>query len=77
MPGTPAFTLTDAEYERVGSLFLRHRLPAIGPPASGFLLRIEIAEDLMLRRLAYLVARIAGGTESRRICRSRSSLRSV
>ena len=63
MPPTPAFTLTESEYERVGSLFLRHRLPAIGPPASGFLLRIEIAEDLMLRRLAYLVARIAGGTK--------------
>jgi len=63
MPGTPAYTLSDAEYERVGALFVRHRLPAIGPPSLGFLLRIEIAEDEMSRRLAYLVARIAGGTK--------------
>jgi putative ABC transport system substrate-binding protein len=63
MPGTPAFTLTLAEYEQVGSLFVRHRLPAIGPPGLGFLLSIEIAEDLMSRRLAYLVSRIAGGTK--------------
>ena len=62
MPGTPAFTLTSAEYERVGALFVRHRLPAIGPPTLGFLLRCEIDADLMHRRLAYLVARIAGGT---------------
>ncbi len=61
MPSTPAFPLNDAEYERIGALFVRHRLPAIGPPSLGFLLRVEIDEDLMHQRLAYLVARIAGG----------------
>ena len=63
MPGTPASTLTSIEYERVGALFVRHRMPAIGPPPLGFLLRCEIAEDLVARRLAYLVGRIAGGAK--------------
>ena len=61
MPSTPAFTLADPEYERVGALFVRHRLPAVGPPSLGFLLRYEIAEDLVSRRMAYFVGRIAGG----------------
>jgi putative ABC transport system substrate-binding protein len=63
MPGTPAYPLSAADYERVAALFVRQRLPAIGPPRQGFLLRVEIDEDLMHRRLAYLVARIARGTK--------------
>jgi putative ABC transport system substrate-binding protein len=43
-------------------MFLRHRLPAIGPARRGFLLVCEFAEDLISRRIAYLVGRIANGT---------------
>lgn len=62
MPGTPSHTLTTDEYERVGALCLQNRLPAIGPPSRGYLLRCAIDDDLIFRRLAYFVVRIAGGT---------------
>ena len=63
MPATPSFTLSPSEYERIAALFMRHRLPAIGPARLGFLLECEIAPDLVSRRLANLVGRIASGTK--------------
>jgi putative ABC transport system substrate-binding protein len=62
MPGTAAFTLTSLEYEQTAALFLRYRLPAIGPARSGFLLHCEFAEGLMAQRIGYFVGRILRGT---------------
>jgi len=62
MPGTPSFAFSGADSERIAAMFLRHRLPAIGPARRGFLLVCEFAEDLISRRIAYLVGRIANGT---------------
>jgi len=61
MPGTVALTPTSVEYERIAALFLRHRLPAIGPAQSGFLLHCEFAQALIARRIAYFVDRIFRG----------------
>jgi len=63
MPGTAAFTLTDLEYEQIATLFLRYRLPAIGPARLGFLLHCEFAEDLLVQRVGYFVSRILRGTK--------------
>lgn len=62
MPGTTTFTLGNLEYERIAALFLRSRLPAIGPARLGFLLHCEFAADLLGQRIAYFVARILRGT---------------
>jgi putative ABC transport system substrate-binding protein len=67
MPGTPALTPTEVEYERLAALFLRYRLPAVGPARLGFLLRCEFAEDLIAQRLAYFVGRILRGTKPREL----------
>ena len=61
MPGTVALTPTSVEYERIAALFLRHRLPAIGPAQFGFLLHCEFAQGLISRRIAYFVDRIFRG----------------
>lgn len=63
MPGTAAFTLTNLEYEQIAALFLRYRLPAIGPARLGFLLHCEFAEGLMAQRIAYFAGRILRGTK--------------
>ena len=63
MPGTAAFTLTIPEYEQIAALFLRSRLPAIGPARLGFLLHCEFAQDLMAQRIGYFVARVLRGTK--------------
>ena len=63
MPGTAALTPTKLEYERIAALFLRYRLPAIGPARLGFLLECEFAEVLLAQRIAYFVGRILRGTK--------------
>jgi len=63
MAGALALVPTDLDYEQIARLFLRERLPAIGPPRLGFLLRYELAEGLIQRRLAYFVGRILRGTK--------------
>jgi putative ABC transport system substrate-binding protein len=63
MPGTAALTPTDDEYERIAALFVRYRLPAVGPARSGFLLRCEFAQDVVAQRIAYLVGRILRGAK--------------
>ena len=63
MEGPVALMPTGVEYERIAALFLRHRLPAIGPSRFGFLLHCDFAEALMAERIAYIVGRILGGTK--------------
>jgi putative ABC transport system substrate-binding protein len=54
---------TSADYERIAALFLRYRLPGIGPARAGFLLNCAFAEGLIAQRVAYFVGRILGGTK--------------
>jgi len=49
--------------EQVASLFLKYRLPAIGPTQLGFLLQCDFADDLVKKRIAYFVGRILNGTK--------------
>ncbi len=61
--GAAALTPTDLEYEQLAALFVRYRLPAIGPARLGFLLHCEFGEGLMAQRMAYFVGRILRGTK--------------
>jgi len=49
--------------EQVASLFLKYRLPAIGPTQLGFLLQCDFADDLVKKRIAYFVGRILKGAK--------------
>lgn len=61
--GPSADLPTSADYERIAALFMRYRLPTIGPARLGFLLQCEFAEDLIAQRIAYFVGRILHGTK--------------
>ena len=54
-------TLSAAEFERIAPIFVRHRLPAIGPARFGFLLNCEFADAQIEERMAYFVGRILRG----------------
>jgi putative tryptophan/tyrosine transport system substrate-binding protein len=55
--------VTSVERGRIAALFVRYRLPAVGPTALGFLLECRFAEDLIKQRIAYYVGRILRGAK--------------